>query len=149
MILLLLLPAPGPGGLGDGRVGDEVPQVGDGRHLGPDGGVVHPDGDPPVLVRAILHDVLRELGLPDLLGQVAPPLGQLEVYEHVGVGEVVPSLEVLAGHQASCEDLPGAAGLPIVDPDHVAGVGALLVDGMAGSDVTEGDVDARLVPDQA
>ena len=148
-LLLAAMLTPGlPGLLGDWRVGDEVLEVGDGGDLGPGGEDLHLDGDPPVLVRPVLHDALIELRLPHLLGQVTPPLCQLEVDVDVGGSEVVAGGGVLAGEEAGGESLPGATWLPVVDTEDVAGVGPLLVQGVAGGDVHKGDVHAGLGGDQ-
>ena len=80
-----------------------------GGHLHPGRGRVHPDGYTAVLVRPVLDDALAELGLPHLLGQLAPPPGQLEVDEYIGVHEVLAVGGVLAGEEAGGENLPGAA----------------------------------------
>ena len=149
LVLLAVLLAPGLAGtLGDWGVGDEEPEVGDGGDLGPGGEVLDLHGDLPVLVSPVLHDALVILRLPHLLSQVTPPLCQLEVDEDIGLGEVVAGGGVLAGEEAGGEGLPGAPWLPVGDPEDVAGVGPLLVQGVAGGDVHEGDVDAGLGRDQ-
>ena len=96
--------------------------MGGGGHLGPGGVGVDLHGDAAVLVGAVLDDPLGVLGLPHLLGQIASPLGQLEVHEDVSVGEVVAGLEIPASEEAGREDFPGTARLPVGDPQDEAGV---------------------------
>ena len=106
LLLTTMLLTPGLAGtLGDWRVVDEVLEVGDGGDLGPGGEDLDLDGDPPVLVRPVLHDALVVLRLPHLLGQVTPPLCQLKVDVDVGGGEVVAGGGVLASEEAGGEGL--------------------------------------------
>ena len=150
-VLVLLSLAPGilAGTTGGRRGGDQLLQVGGGGDLGPGGLEADLDGDAAVLVGAVLDDVFGILGLPHLLGQLATPLGQLEVYKDVGLGEVSAGLEVSASEEAGREDFPGTAGLPVGDPQDEAGVGPLLLQDVAGSDVTEEKLDTSLLLDQS
>ena len=144
-MLRLLLPGPRLGGW---RVGDEVGQVVGGGHLHPGRGRVHPDGYTAVLVRPVLDDALAELGLPHLLGQLAPPPGQLEVDEDVLVREAFSIGRVLASEEAGGENLPGTTWPSVYDSEDVGGVGSLLSEGVAGRDVTEEQLDTGLELDE-
>ena len=106
--------------------------MGGGGDLDPGRVGVHLDRDAAVLVGAVLHGLPGELHLPHLLGQGASPLGQLEVNEDIGVGEVVARLEVPPGEEAGGQDFPGAARLPVEDTENEAGVGPLLLEDVAG-----------------
>ena len=153
MLLLLLLVtlslAPGwPREAGSRRGGDQLLEVGGGGDLDPGGVGVHLDGDAAVLVGAVLIEALGVLGLPHLLGQDTPPLGQLEVDEDVGVGEVLAGLGVPPSEEAGREDFPCAARLPIEDTENEAGVGPLLLEDVAGRDVADQELDTSLLLDQ-
>ena len=101
--------------------------MGGGGHLGPGGVGIDLHGDAAVLVGAVLDDPLVVLGVPHLLGELASPLGELEVHEDVGVGEVFASLGVHTGEEAGREDFPGATRLPVGHPDDgVTGVANFL-----------------------
>ena len=148
--LVLLSLAPGsPGGAGSRRGGDQLLEVVGGGDLGPGGVGVDLQRDTAVLVGAVLYDPLGVLGLPHLLGQLATPLGELEVYVNVGLGEVGAGLGVSASEEAGRQDFPGTARLPVGHPDDVAGVGPLLLQDVAGVDVAEEELDSCLLFDQS
>ena len=89
LLLVALSLAPGwPREAGSRRGGDQLLEVGGGGDLHPGGVGVDLDRDAAVLVGAVLVEAPGVLGLPHLLGQDTPPLGQLEVDEDIGVCEV-------------------------------------------------------------
>ena len=127
LLLVALSLAPGWPGAGSRRGGDQLLEVGGGGDLDPGGVGVHLDRDAAVLVGAVLVDALVVLGLPHLLGQGAPPLGQLEVNIDVGFGEVLAALEVPPSEEAGREDFPCAARPSVDDSENEAGVKPLLL----------------------
>ena len=131
----------------EGGVGDDPVEVGLAPNLLEDAPLVHSHRDPSRLVSSILEGLAGHLGQLDLLHQLASPRGELEGDKAVHpVVDKLRGLLVLAGEECRGQVVPGRARVALNDPEHKGGVGpSPLADGMAGNNVTQGNLDSGLL----